>query len=106
MKTVEVLFFAGCPHAPLAIERARDAVARSGMSAEVRLVPVETTEDAEHHRFLGSPTVRVDGLDVEPSARSRKRFGMQCRLYSDAGTFAGAPPIAWIELALLEDAVE
>ena len=35
--------------------------------------------------FLGSPTVRIDGLDIEPSARQRTDFGMMCRRYKGSG---------------------
>jgi hypothetical protein len=100
VRIVDVLFFTGCPHAELAIERARNAVVRSGIAAEVRLLLVETTEEAEKHGFLGSPTIRVDGVDVEPAARGRRQFGIQCRLYSDAGSVSGAPSMDWIEAAL------
>ena len=35
--------------------------------------------------FLGSPTVRINGLDIEPSARHRTPFGMMCRTYDHSG---------------------
>ena len=40
---------------------------------------------AVHVGFLGSPTVRIDGLDIEPSARQRTTFGMMCRTYEGSG---------------------
>ena len=55
---------------------------------------------AERERFLGSPTVRIDGQDVDPGAAQRSDFGLKCRLYrSDAGT-SGLPPDAWFRAAL------
>jgi hypothetical protein len=36
--------------------------------------------------FLGSPTVRINGLDIEPSARQRTAFGMMCRTYEGSGS--------------------
>jgi hypothetical protein len=51
-------------------------------------------------RFLGSPTVRVDGHDVEPGADERRDFVLACRVYqTDQGT-AGEPDEAWIRAAL------
>jgi len=100
MKRVEILFFEGCPNAELAVSRARQAVASAGASADVRLVPIEGEDEAVRRRFLGSPTVRVDGRDVDASSDARDDFGMQCRVYSADGRIEGAPPVAWIEAAL------
>src|SRR5262245_56090310 len=71
MKTVDVLYFDGCPNVDVAMDHARKAVAAVGNGAEVRLVRVEGDEEAVRQQFLGSPTVRVDGLDVDVAARPR-----------------------------------
>ena len=42
---------------------------------------VETIGDAERERFLGPPSVRVDGYDIEPGADARTDYGLKCRLY-------------------------
>jgi hypothetical protein len=47
----------------------------------VRLVNVETPEDTQRLRFLGSPTIRVNGHDVEPGADQRQDFAYACRIY-------------------------
>ncbi len=99
-RRVEILFFEGCPHAQLAVERTREAIRRTGEHPDVHLVKVEREEDAVARRFLGSPTVRVDGADVEASALDRTDFGLQCRMYSVDGRLDGAPPVARIEAAL------
>ena len=95
---VELLYFDGCPsHARLlpVVERLAGEA-----GAELRVRAVETLEAAEAERFLGSPTLRVDGLDVEPGAEAREDFGLKCRIYrSDEGQ-AGTPPEAWIRAAL------
>ena len=100
MKTVEVLYFDGCPNAQVAADHARAAVARAGTPADVRLVRIEGDDDAIRHRFLGSPTIRVEGVDVDGSARARTDFGLQCRVYWVDGKLAGAPPVSSIEAAL------
>lgn len=99
MITVEVLFFYGCPnHAPT-VELARNVVADLGVAAEVHEVAVEEPEDAETRRFLGSPSVRVNGRDIEPGAEGRTSFALSCRMYGDSGV----PPRTWM-VAALEDA--
>ncbi len=67
-----------------------------GLSADIREVEVRTPEDAERLRFLGSPSVRVDGKDIEPGADSRKEYGLSCRIYGDRGF----PPKALLVAAL------
>ena len=99
-RRVEVLVFEGCPNVDVALERARAAVSDSKVPASVRLVHVENDREAQRQRFLGSPTVRVDGKDIDPSAKDRDDFAMQCRVYSVSGRLDGAPPTAWIASAL------
>jgi hypothetical protein len=100
MKQVEVLFFDGCPNVNLASSRARQAVESVEPTAEVHLVRIEGDVEAVARGFLGSPTVRVDGRDVEGAAQSRTDFGVQCRVYSVEGRLEGPPPVAWIEAPL------
>jgi hypothetical protein len=64
---------------------------------------VESEEDAKRLRFVGSPTVRVDGADVEPAAAAREDFALQCRVYQVDGRLEGAPPTSWIASALGAD---
>jgi hypothetical protein len=76
-------------------------VAESDDNAEIALRRIDTQEEAERERFLGSPTVRVDGRDIEPMAVDRRDFGLQCRLYrSDAG-LSGLPPEDLMRTALV-----
>lgn len=100
-RCIEVLAFEGCPNVGTAVDRAHAAAAAAGPSASVRVVLIETVEDAHRLQFLGSPTVRVDGVDVDPSARERRDFGLQCRVYAVDGRLQGAPPVDWIAAAVL-----
>lgn len=106
MIRVEVLFFDGCPNLELATDRVRQAIERAGAEAELHLVRLEGEADAVARGFLGSPTVRVDGRDVDGSAAARTDFGLQCRVYSVDGRLEGAPPIDWIEAALRGETIE
>jgi hypothetical protein len=97
---VEVLAFDGCPNLEVALQHARAAVSSTGVSADIRIVHVGSDEEARSLRFLGSPTVRVDGTDIDPTAKDRDDFGLQCRVYSVGGQLGGAPPVEWIVSAL------
>jgi hypothetical protein len=99
---IEVLFFDGCPNHRLAVQRAKSALAQEGVEAEVVEVRVSGEAAARELGFLGSPTVRVDGKDVEPAARGLKQFGMCCRTYLEGGRRSGAPSQEMIRAAVRE----
>jgi hypothetical protein len=99
---VEVLYIAECPNHKPAVEQAREALRTAGMPEVVNEVEVRTKADAEAWRFLGSPTVRVNGLDVEPEARGVQHFGVGCRSYADNGRRSGLPSKDLIGRALQE----
>lgn len=62
------------------VEKIRKVVARHGLNVVVDEVEVPP-DDVVRTRFLGSPTVQVDGVDIEPAARRRTDFAMSCRIY-------------------------
>ena len=97
---VELLYFEGCPSYEQLLPRLRELTEAVGAGADVELRRVESIEAAERERFLGSPTVRVDGLDVEPGAEERGDFGLKCRLYRFQGGTSGLPPEEWIRGAM------
>lgn len=106
VRRVDVLVFDGCPNVGATLARVHAAVAATNAPAEVRLVRVDSDDEAKRLRFLGSPTVRVDGVDVDGSAKKRDDFGLQCRIYSVRGRLEGAPPTDWIAAALRGDSVD
>jgi hypothetical protein len=98
---VEVLTFEGCPHAQPALELVERVVGELGLDATVRRIDVPDLETAETHRFLGSPTIRVNGRDVEPGAKERSEFVLSCRVYRIDGSLKGEPDERWLREALI-----
>jgi hypothetical protein len=82
---IEILYFRGCPHYQPTVERVRDVVQAKGLDAEIYEVEVRSEAEAQRLRFLGSPTVRIDGVDIEPSAPDRAEFSLSCRMYGGSG---------------------
>ena len=73
---VEILYFDGCSSFEILLPRVREIVAEHGGGPDdITLRAVETHEAAEAARFLGSPSVRVDGRDIDPTAAQRDDFG-------------------------------
>ena len=50
--------------------------------------------------FLGSPSVRINGVDVDPTAAGRTDFGLKCRVYRSDEGHSPLPPEHWIRTAL------
>jgi hypothetical protein len=90
-RTVELLYFDDCPTYETLLPHLRQLLRAAGASDEVRLRRIPDHEAAQRERFLGSPTVRVDGRDVEPGASERRDFGMKCRLYASGHGLRGTP---------------
>ena len=98
---VDVLSFDGCPSFEALLPRLRQLVIEAGLSEhDIALHRVASPEQADEQRFLGSPTVRVNGVDVDPGAAERDDFGMKCRIYRSAEGQTHTPPDAWIRAAL------
>ena len=97
---VELLYFDGCPSHEQLRPRLEQLVRAAGVTEPVELRAVESDDDALRVRFLGSPTVRVDGRDIEPGADLRNDFGLKCRLYRTNHGASGLPPDEWISAAL------
>jgi hypothetical protein len=97
---VEILYFDGCPN----YEAVRTLVERVsgelGVSPEIRMIEVPDVEAAHRERFLGSPTVRVDGRDIEPGADDREGFTLACRVYKLDSGYSGRPDERWLRNAL------
>jgi hypothetical protein len=96
---IEVLTFEGCPHAADAIELASRIAAETEGSPRVQVVQIEHGQ-AEALGFLGSPSIRVDGHDVEPGAGERRDYSFGCRLYATVSGLRPLPPEAWVRNAL------
>jgi hypothetical protein len=99
---IELLYFEGCPGWRDA-EGLIEAVMQSqGVAAEVELTNVKTQAEAGRLRFLGSPTIRVNGVDIDPVARSSTEYGLKCRVYRAGERFVGVPPRELLEHAIQE----
>jgi hypothetical protein len=80
MKT-ELLYFSGCPNHLPAAERVRAILRQEGVSGELSEVEVKDESAAQALAFPGSPTIRINGVDIEPGARGAAHVGFACRRY-------------------------
>jgi copper chaperone CopZ len=99
---IEVLYFDGCPNHGPAVQRIQEVLGQEDVTAEVSEVNIHDASTAEEVGFLGSPSIRVNGLDVEPEARSAREYGMMCRTYVVNGRREGLPSREIIRQAIRE----
>jgi hypothetical protein len=94
---VEVLYFEGCPNHPPAVERVRSVLREEGLPEEVLEIDVKAAEAGKTTGFLGSPTILVNGKDIDPAVRTFQPAGFSCRTY-----VGGLPSEEMIRAALRE----
>ena len=97
---IEVLYTTGCASHQLALDHLRRALRDTGMDVPIEQVAVDSDADAQAMRFPGSPTIRIDGIDVEGATAEAGGFGCNCRVYRDAGSETSYPSVDLISRAL------
>ena len=98
---IELLYFDDCPSYEAFLPRLHELLAQAGVDATVLARRVESDEAAQQERFLGSPTLRIEGVDVEPGAAQRADYGLRCRVYATPdGRLRGTPADVWVIDAL------
>jgi hypothetical protein len=100
--TIEILYFDGCPNHEQLLEHLPQLLERERLDAEIMLHNVRDAEHAQRERFLGSPTIRVAGRDIDPAATHRTDYGLKCRIYQTPEGLTGLPPDEWILEALAD----
>ncbi len=93
---IEVLDFEGCPHADAAWQLVRNVVSSLAPHFEAIRIHVASDEEARRLGFLGSPTIRVNGRDLED--REGPSAGLTCRIYEGG---RGVPTRWLVEAAVL-----
>ena len=98
---IEILAREDCPSRGMAIAVVERVVAETGVSARIEVVDMMSEEQAQQRRFPGSPTVRVEGRDVDQRLNGRTEFTLADRVYRTDRGLAGWPDAAWVREALL-----
>lgn len=98
--TIEFLWFSDCPNHTATRELLAAAVER--LAPGTPIVDIDATDPsvAAETRFPGSPTIRVDGVDIQPDFADPGDYTPRCRLYRTSTGLRGVLDPAWIEDAL------
>ncbi|MFQ6008036.1 MAG: DUF2703 domain-containing protein [Candidatus Zixiibacteriota bacterium] len=97
---IELLYFDGCPNHEQALENLQECLQQLLLDQQVERIKVENNEDAVKHRFLGSPSIRINGKDLEIEEDDTTEYSMQCRRYQTKSGIQGYPPKELILTAL------
>jgi hypothetical protein len=102
---IELLKIRGCPGADVAYDRLCEVLHGLGVEETIRTIEIATEEQAQQLRFIGSPTLRVDGRDVEGSPDPTAQYALTCRLYRSGGSVQNAPSSAAIRRAVMRERI-
>jgi hypothetical protein len=85
---IDLLYVSDCPNHAIARDRLHAALSAERVETEVHEILVADLSVAQSLRFPGSPTIRINGRDVDPSNGVEAGCGLMCRLYQNG---SGAP---------------
>jgi hypothetical protein len=77
---ITFLYYEDCPSHDAALDRLRQVMAEEGIQTAIEIIKVETEEQAQRLRFIGSPTIRISGLDIDPPPPDAY-YALTCRAY-------------------------
>jgi len=93
---IDILYTEDCPNYPFAVALVNEVVKEFNLDADVQEVLVRGPEEARTMHFLGSPSIQVNWVDIEPGASERTDFAYACRTYDGEGV----PPRAMLLSAI------
>jgi hypothetical protein len=101
---ITFLYYEDCPSHDVALGRLRQVMSEEGIQAEVEIVKVETDEEAQRLRFVGSPTILINGQDIDPPLPDAY-YALTCRAYRlEDGRISPLPSPDMIRRALRREA--
>lgn len=100
MKKITLLYFDGCPSWQSALKNLQTVIETEKIMAEINLVKIESPEQAQQEKFLGSPSIRVNGIDLWPEERDK--YTLSCRVYNTPIGIKGSPTVEMLRKRLCE----
>ncbi|MER3455089.1 MAG: hypothetical protein C4318_08050 [Acidimicrobiia bacterium] len=88
---VTVIYWPECHSYKEAIERVQKVLAEDAIQADIEVLEVNTEEEARRTGFAGSPTILVDGQDIDPASRDESGR-LSCRTYTKSDGSLGPLP--------------
>lgn len=96
---IEFLYFKDCPGYESVLSLLEQILLENDTAVSIEKIEITTQELAIQHRFLGSPSIRINGKDIEGREKASE-YGLKCRIYPDTGS--GIPSETILRKALQE----
>lgn len=98
---IQFLYFEGCPSYKQGLENLKQALRELSLPEDFEMINIDTDEKAKEYHFIGSPTIKINGEDIDPRAREAKITGYKgCRIYQTPEGIKGAPTAEMIKKAI------
>jgi len=97
---VELLYFDGCPSWQSGLQNLHSALEANGLDVSVELVQVMDNDDAARRKFLGSPSFRVNSIDLWNEERDT--YSLSCRVYVTPEGTKGSPTVLMLQDAIYQ----
>ncbi len=99
-QNIELFYLGGCPSWERALHNLEEALRVEKLNVPVSKVLVQSDEEAQKMRFLGSPTIRIDGVDLEGADADTRPYMLGCRIYPEGDQTIGWPSVEMIRRVL------
>jgi len=95
---IKILYTDTCPFWKETLQLINEVATDMKTKVTIKKVKVKNEEDAKRLRFPGSPTVRINGVDIDPAAKPTEGF-IGCRIYVNNGRAQELPPKEMVKSA-------
>jgi hypothetical protein len=96
---VELLYTEDDPGYMAARQNLVEVLAEDAFETTIQMITVRSAEDATLLEFPGSPTIRIDGVDIDPKGGSGTSLGL--RIYANENGASSVPSKALIRAAVV-----
>ena len=97
---IEFLYFDGCPNHETALTGLKEVLSEAGQKDNIEIINIKNPEDVTIHRFLGSPSIRINDKDLEIDEDESTEYSMRCRRYKNGELMEGFPSMELIKANL------
>jgi hypothetical protein len=98
---IGIFFIEGCPGLSSITDNIKEVLAEEAVDADISLFLIETLEDAKRLQFTGSPTVRINGRDIDSNMKAIKDYGLRSRHY-----YANGEKLDFPSKSMIRDAIK
>lgn len=95
---IDFLYYEDCPSHEKALARLQDVLEQESIQADITIHKIDTDEQAQEWRFVGSPTILANGEDIIPTDETF--YSLTCRVYQVDGRFSPMPSAEMIRAGL------